>query len=128
MKLVSQHPHPKACVLACIAMLERVTLDTVIGLAGSPEPPDYETRMRIAKFFGRERTYMTQSVPVIYWGTDSLMELMRQASTYIVSVNSCLDPNFAHAAILHERELYDPFYGMNPQYPWDKTITRVYHV
>jgi hypothetical protein len=37
MKLVVQRPHPKACLLACIAMVEGIELDEIIRIAGSDE-------------------------------------------------------------------------------------------
>ena len=129
MKLIMQHPHPKACVLACIAMVEGVNLETVIALAGDPGQPNYDTRLKIAKHFGRQYGYMSEcGVPIQFWGEGNLMDMMRAHETLLVSVNSITDPNFSHAAVIHQRQLYDPHYGMNPTWEWDKVLSRAYCV
>lgn len=125
MELIRQEGHPKACILACIAMVEGATLDEVIRVAGSDQPPSAEARTKIAWHFGREEMYQAKSYAVAHYSDQCLAQFMRDYRTLMVSLSSCVNPNFAHCAVLHEGNLYDPHYGYNPMYPWDITIMRV---
>lgn len=124
MKLVLQHPYPIACLLACIAMLEGVTLEEVIRIAGSSEPPYGEPAKRLKAHFGTD--YVCLSGPIIQgWGERTLGGFIREGKTMIGSVSSCIDPNYSHAVVIHEGRLYDPWHGIDPSWRWDRYIGSV---
>ena len=124
MKLVLQHPYPNACALACLAMLADVTLDAVIKAnGGSSERPPYETRNRLFTHFGialPKEGYLIES-----FGDQTVAALMKKHSTMLCSVYSYIDGNFGHYVVLHEGQLYDPWDGMNPAWPWHRHIGQV---
>lgn len=125
MKLVTQHPHSKACMLACVAMIEGVSLQEVIQLAGSDQPPSEDSRRKITEHFGKEEFYNHRSWRVENYTNRSVGALIKQHTTLLCAVSSSIDPNFAHAVVIHNNDLYDPHAGMNPTWPWDRVITRV---
>lgn len=103
-------------------MLAGRTLEEVLQVAGTDQTLDGETRRRTAAAFGV--VLPDTSYPIATFGGVGLGELMRKHPTLWVSVFSPIDPHFAHACIIHERELYDPFAGMNPTWPWHRVIAK----
>ena len=122
MKLVMQHPHPQACELACLAMLADVTLDDIIKLVGSPRKPDSPDAERVREALGLR---IVDAMVVDGMGARCLGYLIPKHKTMIATLSSCVDVQFAHAVVIHGGQCYDPHWGMNPSWPWDKYISFV---
>lgn len=122
MKLVLQHPYPRACELACLAMLCDTDLATIIRIAGTDHEPDQSQRQPVLEHFGLGFVagYVTEGM-----GNHAIGALMRRHPTLLCSLSSYTDVNFAHAIVIHEGQCYDPSDGMNPVYPWHRYISRV---
>ena len=120
MNLVLQRSNKHACVLACIAMVCDTTLDEVIKVAGTDGIPDPEVVKATCRHLGVE--YPDGGYIVDGFGDRSLPVLMSKHRTLMCTVASCLDLDFRHRVVIHDRELYDPGAGMNPSWPWDYRV------
>lgn len=122
MKLVRQDGHPNACWLACFAMFTDSDLATVIGIAGNDERHNFDGHERVTKHFGLK---LAKSCKTEGYGDNCLGGLMRQHPVLFCSWSSCLDPNYAHETLIHDGHNFDPLFGVDPQYRWDKYVSRV---
>jgi hypothetical protein len=124
MKLVMQQPHMSACKQACIAMLSGKTLEQVISDAGTDEKIDLSIRQRLFALYGigGEIDLSWINEP---FSDHSFGALAREHETLLCSVYSWVNENYAHAVIFHRGELYDPYDGMNPEWPWHRFIGQI---
>jgi hypothetical protein len=122
MKLVLQHPHGSACQQACIAMLADRTIEQVIADAGTDGKIDITIRSRLYRLYGL--TIPDESFAIAPFETNprSLTWLMQNHTTLLCSLYDWKDIHYAHAIIIHNGDLYDPWHGMNPTWPWHRVI------
>ncbi len=120
MKFVSQRPHPNACALACLAMILDVSLDDVIAIAGSDERAALGTKRKVFEHYGREWPH--SAFIVEGFGDQALGALTQKYETLYCGVYSWKDPNFSHAVLIHNKDVYDPWDGINPSWPSDRYI------
>ncbi len=120
MKLIMQTGHPDACGHCCVAMVAGVTLDKVFEMARGDS---YLGEMMIRELLRQlgcptpDGSYLIEA-----FGNRTIAALQRKHPTMILSVFSCIDPQYSHAVVLHKGDLYDPWSGMNPQWPWHRYI------
>lgn len=122
MKLVRQDGHPTACWLACFAMFVDSDLGTVIEIAGNDERRNFEGANRVMAHFGLEHV---RSVKTEGYGNNCLGGLMRQHPVLFCSWSSCLDPSYAHETLVADGHNFDPLFGIDPSYPWDRYVSKV---
>lgn len=68
--------------------------------------------------------YIVETLPAV----NSLAGLMQRHKSLLCQAYSCLDPYYAHAVVIHEKQMYDPWAGLNPSWPWDRIISAAYPV
>jgi len=119
-KLVLQGEHPNACQQACIAMLAGVELADVIAVIGS-EALGGQGREQALAHFGLKLSRVGFTVEG--WGENCLGALRKKYPTLWLRMSDCLDPGYGHAALLHENQVYDPFWGLNPRWPWHRYVS-----
>lgn len=123
MNLVLQHPHAEACQHACVAMVAGVTLKDVIRVVGHERRLGIDERIRALAHFGIEHTAESFMVGVFAATNDNCLGyLIRNHRTLWCSVYSIVDGNYGHAVLIHDQQLYDPWHGLNPQWPWHRMI------
>jgi len=128
MELVEQKPYSKACTLACIAMIEGVSMQEIIDLCDYKEgSATHKHRELLADHFCREDVYCSSGYMIE--GTKvngrALEQLHKEHGTLFCHVSDSLDFSFGHSVILHDNNLYDPHFGLNPQWTWSRHISRV---
>lgn len=99
-------------------MICGVSLLEIIALVG-PERLAEGERQRVCEHFG---VTIGDNYVVETYGNQSLSALSKHHKTMWVSVLDCVNPNFGHAVLFHDGNIYDPFYGINPQWPWSHRI------
>lgn len=118
---VSQHPHPKACQQAVIAMLAGVPLADVLAIVGN-DALAWRERERACKHFGIELT--GDRVIVEALGSGCVGALIQKYPATWVHIGDARNVNLAHhALIVREGErMLDPHYGENPLWPWSHYV------
>lgn len=125
MNLVLQGQYTNACQQACCAMLANVSIEEIIALVG-PERMGKTEHDKVFEKYGVSRADTCTNVEGI--GLNSLVGLRKRNSTLMLSVYDTMDANYAHAVLLHEGNLYDPYLGINPHWPWSRVIALAFHV
>lgn len=125
MKLVLQGNYHNACQQACLAMIIGVPIEDIIALVGAHRMGKTEHDLVFEKY-GVSRADRCTKIEGI--GLDSLVGLRKRNSTLMLSVYDCMDANYAHAVLLHEGNLYDPYLGLNPQWPWSRVIALAFEI
>lgn len=120
-KLVLQHPYPKACQHACIAMLAGAALEEVLAVAPSM-PMSYEDRLKAWGHFGIEADGRS-NIHIEVYGNDTPSCLCRRHPTILFSTFSHLDLSYSHQVLWHQGTLYDPLRGINPSWPWHERLS-----
>lgn len=108
-------------------MLADRSIDEVISVVGHANSLGAEEREKVIKAFGIKMDVWSSRM-VAAFARDpyrNLAQMMRENRTLWCSVYDFLDPNFAHAVLIHDRQLYDPHAGMNPVWPWSRVIGNV---
>jgi hypothetical protein len=123
--LVRQLNH-ETCQQACVAMLAGVTIEEVIGFIGDKALGTAE-RHKCHERFGIGRPSGAS------WHMVDAVEhtLAKWVKAYRVLEGSVLctrDPSYAHAVLLVDGHLYDPWRGIDPEWPWSRFIWKVQQV
>jgi hypothetical protein len=103
-------------------MIAGVDLDVVIAVAGNDERWNFDGHERVLKHFGLQ---LVNSFVTAGYGDKCLGGLMRQHPVLVCSWSSCLDPSYAHETVVTEGRNFDPLFGVDPSYPWDRYVSRV---
>lgn len=122
LKLVLQAPYQNCCQQACIAMLTGMPLGTVIAELGDGRLGAIERRLFLASH-GVEHSDQVHITEAL--GDNAIAALMRKYTTMWVTVFSCVESGYGHACILHNGDLYDPYDGVNPHWPWHRYIAQI---
>lgn len=127
MKLVKQDGYPHACQQACIAILAGCDLRRVLDIPGVGDGRIGEAeRLRACAQLGIELSETSTIVDGFDWGEErTLACLMRKSGTLLASVYDAINPNYAHAVVIHGSQLYDPTSGINPSWPWSRFFGKV---
>lgn len=110
-------------------MLADVELKTVLDIAGIGRLSAGERYSALQQLGVKwdERTY-----PVACFGDNNnyrhLAQYLREHETVWASVFSAIDPQYSHAVLIHKGQLYDPYHGVDPMYPWHRIIGYVNQV
>jgi hypothetical protein len=112
---VSQHPHPKACQQAVIAMLAGVQLADVLAVVGN-DALAWKERERACAHFGIKLT--EDRVIVESVGSLCMGALIQKYPAVWVHIGDCRNVNFAHSSLIVGERMLDPHYGENPLWPW----------
>lgn len=109
---VTQRPHEDACQQACIAMLTGKCLKDVIELCGSGRI-NKDTRDAACPNVKFEHPISIDAL-----GVCSLGHLLRHNHILWCTVGSHIDLNMNHSVLISDSILYDPWCGVNPEWPW----------
>ena len=125
MKIIRQTNHD-TCQQACIAMLAGVEIETVIALIGDRALGTNERRKAFDRF---EIAYPDgENGSVVGIVENPLVKLMREHRTLFCSVSDWKDPGWGHAVVIYEKHLYDPWRGIDPDWPWTRHIWKAMEV
>jgi len=108
-------------------MLAGRTLDDVIAICGHDGQLSGAEREKVVKTFGIKMNPWASRM-VAAFATEpyrNLAQAMREHYALWCSVYDSIDPNFAHAVVIHGNQLYDPHAGMNPTWPWSRVIGNI---
>lgn len=119
MKLVRQNNH-ETCQQACIAMLGNVELEDVVRLVGDRALGTNERRQAFDHF--RIKYPEGESGFVISIVETPLIRLMRDHKYLLCSVADWKDPSWGHAVVIHDMHIYDPWRGIDPEWPWTRHV------
>lgn len=119
MKIVRQSNH-ETCQQACIAMLGGVELEEVIRLVGDRALATNERREAFAHFGIRYPEGEIGSVVGIV--ETPLVKLMREHKYLYCGVSDWKDPSWGHAVVIYDSHIYDPWRGIDPEWPWTRHI------
>lgn len=119
MRLVRQTNH-ESCQQACIAMLAGVELETVIALVGDKALGTTERRTAF-DHFGITYPEGEAGAPISIVETP-LIKLMRDHKALLCSVADWKDPNWGHAVVIYDMHIYDPWRGIDPEWPWTRHV------
>lgn len=119
MRIVLQNNH-ETCQQACIAMLAGVELEAVVALVGDRALGTAERRKAFAHF---GITYPEgESSGAISIVETPLIKLLRDHRTLWCSVADWKNPDWGHAVLAYDRHLYDPWRGIDPDWPWTRHV------
>jgi hypothetical protein len=125
MKIVLQTNH-ETCQHACIAMLAGVSIEAVIELVGD-RALDATARRRAFDHFGI--TYPAgEAGSVVGIVETPLVKLMRDHRTLLCSVADWKDPSWGHAVLIYDQHLYDPWRGIDPEWPWTRHVWKAMQI
>lgn len=128
MKLVLQTTYNEACQQACCAMLAGVSLEEIISLVGPGRMGNVEHEQVVARY-GKGRANHGRFIEHFTRENNALLGVLaRDGDTHWLSVADCLDVQYAHAVLLHQGQLYDPWCGINPMWPWSRYIQRSWDI
>lgn len=106
-------------------MLAGVTLEEIISLVG----PERMAMREHEKVREKYRTGRADSgIMVQPMGQYCLGSLAKCNETLWLSVSDCIDPQYGHAVLLHQGQLYDPWCGMNPMWPWSRYVVKAWNI
>lgn len=128
MELVLQNAYPDGCQQSCCAMLAGVSLAEIISLVGAGRMGNTEHEAVVAKY-GKGRANHGRFIEHFTRDRNATLGVLaREGGTHWLSLADCKDVQYAHAVLLHRGDLYDPWCGMNPMWPWSRYIQRVWEV
>lgn len=119
MELIRQDGFPDCCQQACIAMVSGKTLEEVIKMVGHSRRMGIGERNGILDSLGIKREIGKHGGEFLASGWNNIPQLK---GTHLCSVYSFIDKDYAHAVVLHDGVLYDPWHGINPDWPWHRRI------
>lgn len=103
-------------------MIADVPIQAIIDAVGKNRlgQADLEKLAKLFKFKIRDTSLIVD--PSFQVGS-SLSNLVRKFQTLFCSVTDTRAPHeYAHAVIIHDQMLYDPWAGVNPMWPWSRHI------
>lgn len=119
MRLVRQNNH-ETCQQACIAMLAGVEVEEVIKVIGDRALGMKERRTAFDHF---NIVYPDKESGFVVGQTENpLPKLMRDHRMLWCNVADAKDPNWGHAVLIYDRHIYDPWRGIDPEWPWSRHI------
>ena len=122
MKLVSQAGWPDACQQACIAMLADLPIEDVIAVVGDQRLGTSERRSAWLRF---NIAIPDEGFLIQPYGSGSLARLMKEFPRLWCGVMDARNSMFSHCVVIDNGNLYDPHYGLNPQWPWSHYVMQV---
>lgn len=128
MELVLQTTYPEGCQQACCAMLSGVSIEEIISLVGVGRMGNVEHEAVVTKY-GKGRANHGKFIEHFTRDRNAMLGvLVREGGPHWLSLADCRDVQYAHAVLLHQGNLYDPWCGLNPMWPWSRYIQRVWEV
>ena len=119
MRLVRQDNH-ETCQQACIAMLAGVTLDQVVQIVGD-HALGMDERRKAFEHFGIAYP-QGESGFVVGQVENPLVRLIRDHRLLWCSVACVRDGSYGHAVLIYDRHMYDPWRGIDQDWPWTRHI------
>ena len=125
MKLVLQGDYQNCCQQACVAMIANVPLMEIVSAVGSERIGLTEREVLGEKYnFVIDRWgYIVSAV-----GENCLGAITRKHELVWCNLSSWNDPSFAHVILIYKKEVFDPLYGHNPKWEYDKYISIIHPV
>lgn len=125
MLMVRQNNH-ETCQQACIAMLAGVRLRDVCALVGDRALGTAERRAALDHFGIKYPE--GEAAHVINEIDGQLSKFMREHPLLWGDVNDWKNPDWGHAVVIWRGHLYDPWRGIDPDWPWTRHIWKVWPV
>ena len=119
MLLVKQLNHA-TCQQACIAMLAGKSIESVIEYIGDKALSVTERR-NCFDIYGIK--YPTDERALLVTASKPFTALMNDHKTMWLHIADYKDSSYAHAVMVHEKHMYDPWRGLDPiDWPWTRYI------
>lgn len=119
MRLVRQDNH-ETCQQACIAMLGGVTLDDVVAFVGHKALGMEQRRAAFNRF--RIQYPEAEEGFVVGQVENPLARLIRDHRLMWCNVSCAKNGSWGHAVLIYDGHLYDPWRGIDPEWPWSRHI------
>jgi hypothetical protein len=102
-------------------MVAGCEMEDAVRVAGTTSRWNFDAHERFVDHYGLllQNSYVTEG-----YGSRCLGALMKKHDVLVCCWSSCLDPQYAHDTVVFDGHNYDPWRGMDPQYPWDKYVSR----
>lgn len=118
---VSQSTYNNACQQACIAMLTEQSLPEVIRILGENR---LDEKSKV-DYLAERHIHLGPALMTHGLGNNSIGYLSKTYNTLWCSLSDWKDVQYGHAILIHNRTVYDPDKGINPDWPSAKYISRI---